>query len=124
MRGRWMVAVGLVAGCGGKREAEDYLVEFTDGYCAYYLECTDPAQLAFDGADSPEACVATNGPRFAEQWEGCALVQKNADRCLTFLQGSQCPADGDLDGGLPVECYTAWEKCIGGGTPGGPDAAE
>jgi hypothetical protein len=117
---RWLVVVAGFAGCGGGREAEDYLVEFTDQYCAFSLECADQAELVFEGTDSPEACVAANGPVFAAQWDGCVLDQKFADRCLTFLEGAQFPDDGDVANALPVECYSAWKKCIGGATPAGP----
>jgi hypothetical protein len=117
MRSAWLVVLIGVVSCG-KVEAEEYLVDFTEQYCDVWLACTDPAQLAFDGLDSPESCVATNGPRFADQWNGCVLDQKNADRCLAFLPGTDCPESGeDLDAAIPAECYGAWKKCIGGGTP-------
>ena len=123
MRAAWLVALTLAA-CGGKREAEDYLLEYTEAYCAFALECGDPAQMVFDGTDSAEACVATRGPAFAAQWEGCVLDQKDADRCLTFLAGTDCPSDGDVDSVIPAECATAWKKCIGGApTEGTPTAA-
>lgn len=106
-----LVALVALASCGGRREPDAYLEEFTDTYCAVWMECADPAQLAFDGVDV-EDCVATNGARFEAQWQGCKLDSKAADRCLTFLAGTQCPADGgDLDAILPLDCSTAWEKC-------------
>jgi hypothetical protein len=115
--------VGLLwmAGCGRKLDPEGYLVDFTDQYCAIELECTDPAQLAFEGSDSIDLCVATNGPRFAEQWGGCVLDRKNAVRCLSLLPDTQCPDEGDLDSAIPAECFGAWQKCIGGGTPVVPE---
>ena len=115
---RWFwLAVGLVS-CGPKQEAEDYLVEFTDLYCDVWLSCEDPAELAFDGIDGPEACVAEHGPRFDAKWSGCVLDQGDAKKCLAFLPATGCPeAGGDLDANLPPECETAWKKCIGG-TPG------
>lgn len=128
MRAPWLVALTLVActlvACGGKREAEDYLVEYVDAYCAFALECADPAQLAFDGVASPEACVSQNGPALAAQWEGCVLDQQDADRCLTFLAGTDCPEEGDIDDVIPVECFSAWKKCLGGATPTGPAETE
>jgi hypothetical protein len=110
------VLVFALVGCGEPLPPEQYLTDFTDAYCAVWVECADPAALAFDGR-SVDDCLAEHGPRFAAQWQGCLVDDDNASACLAFLEGSAtCPTTGDVDDVLPLECLEAWEKCSGGAT--------
>ena len=122
MRKAWIVgALGALVGCGEKMVPEDYVDAYLEQYCAYWLECSDPAQLTFEGTNSEEACLAIHGDRIASQWQGCKLVDKLATQCLDQMAALTCPADGAaLDDQLPPVCATVWEKCVAqpvGSTP-------
>lgn len=112
-----LVKVGLAAGwlaaCGPSES--DFVVEYTTSYCAWYLDCGDPAQLLFDGLDTIEECRAVFGPDVASQAETCKLDRAPARACLDAMETLACPTDpeAELDDALPAECSTTWKKCLG-----------
>jgi hypothetical protein len=117
-----VLLLGL-AGCG-KVKADDFVVQYTDSYCALRLECGDTAGLVFEGADSMESCQGTYGPVFEAEGQGCVLKSKLADECLDAMSALTCPADGDVDAALPPVCATVWQKCEEGGGGNTPPPTE
>lgn len=103
----------LLSACGPSEG--DFVVEYTDAYCAWYLDCGDPAQLVFDGLDTIEECRALFGPDVAAQADTCKINRAAASRCLEAMDGLVCPTEEGavLDDNLPAECTTTWKKCLG-----------
>ena len=99
----------------------DFVVEYTDLYCTWYLECADPAQLVFDGTATLEDCTGLFGPGVADQASTCKLDKGAAKDCLDAMVTVACPAEEDavLDDSLPPECATTWKKCLGEGNDTG-----
>lgn len=114
--------LGLAA-CG-KLKADEFVTAYTDSYCTLRLECGDPADLVFEGADTMESCVGTYGPTFEAEGQGCVLKSKPANECLDALDALACPADGDVDAALPGVCATVWQKCEEGGGGATPPPTE
>jgi hypothetical protein len=105
----WLV---VVAACGPSEAT--FVVDYTDAYCDYYLECGDPAQLVFDGIDSLESCRALYGPGVAERGSACKVDKGPAGRCLDLMETMACPEEGAvIDDSLPADCEAAWQKCLG-----------
>lgn len=112
MRGVAWFGLLLALGACGPSES-DFVLEYTDLYCAYYLDCADPAQLVFEGMDTVEECAGTFGPGFGEDAGACKLAKGDARKCLKAMELLTCPAEGTpLDAGLPPICDTVWKKCI------------
>ncbi|MEQ1505120.1 MAG: hypothetical protein ABMB14_22995 [Myxococcota bacterium] len=108
--GRWVAGVLLVAGCGPSES--EFVVEYTDAYCAYYLDCSDPAILVFDGLDAIDDCVAVAGPENAARASGCKLERTAARACLDQMATVACPTDGTpVDEALPTACTATWKNC-------------
>ena len=112
-----LVKVGALtcwlAACGPSESR--FVVEYTDAYCAWYLDCGDSAQLVFDGVDTLEECRAIVGPDIADEADGCKLDRAPARACLDAMATLACPTDpeAELDDALPAECATTWKKCLG-----------
>ncbi len=106
----WVATAMLVLASGCYSES-DFVPEQTDLVCDLILECTDPAELTFDGIDA-QNCVATVGPMLRAAGEGCKFRRGNAKQCIEDLQAATCPADGTpvLDA-LPTSCGLVWDKC-------------
>lgn len=115
---RWL-ALASVAACGVKEE--EFVPEYVDLYCAAWLDCTDPAELVFDGIDGVDYCLATFGPVFAEKAETCKLKKGKAKKCLDSMALLTCPSEGALDDALPLVCLDVWHKCLGEGAAPEPE---
>lgn len=114
--------LGLVA-CGGLK-ADEFVQQYTEQYCTLRVECGDPADLVFEGADTLDTCTGTYGPQFEAEGQGCVLKSGPAQDCLDAMAALSCPADGDIDAAIPGECGTVWQKCEEGGGEAATPATE
>ena len=103
-----LVVSGLV-GCGVSRN--EFVPEYAASYCDYYMECGDQAQLTFDGVLTTDDCIALYGPDIEAQNAACKFKNGAAKDCLETLPMATCPADGDVDAGLPVTCHEVYVNC-------------
>jgi hypothetical protein len=109
-----VVGCALGASCGGGK-ATDFAAEYVDLYCAWYLDCADPALQVFDGMDTLEECQAAVGPAVADNAEACKLDRVPARACLDGLAVASCPAEGALlEESVPYECGFAFKDCAEG----------
>ena len=54
---RWIgLAAAMSVGCSFPGPNE-FVEGYTDSYCAYFMDCIDPAVLTFDGYTEVEQCV-------------------------------------------------------------------
>lgn len=112
MPGRSLIvglALAMLAGCGVSRN--EFVPEYAAAYCDFYMECGDPAQLTFDGVLTADDCLALYGPDIDAQAEACGFKNGKAKDCLGALEVATCPADGDVDAGLPVTCHEVFVNC-------------
>lgn len=101
------------AACGPSES--DFVVQYTDAYCTWYLDCGDPAQLLFDGVDTLEDCTSVVGPEVSDSAGICKLDRAPARACLDAMATLACPTDPEapLEDALPAACSTTWKKCLG-----------
>ena len=110
MRARWL-ALAALAACGVPED--EFVPAYVDAYCVAWLDCTDPAELVFDGIDGTDYCLATVGPTVQAKAESCKLKKSKARQCLDQMELLTCPSEGELDDALPLICLDVWHKCLG-----------
>lgn len=109
-RAAWLAGIAVAAGCGPSEAA--FVVDYTDAYCTWYLQCADPAILVFDGLDDVDTCKAVVGPEVAAEGAVCKVSKGAARACLDQLATVPCPEPGTLiEDAVPVACDSAWKKC-------------
>jgi hypothetical protein len=109
-KGTGAVVLVALAACGP--DEGEFVSDYTRAYCAYYLECSDPALAVFDGLDTMDECTAAFAPDVAQQAGSCQLFARSARECLTALEGLACPSSSlDPDDGLPAVCSDVWVDC-------------
>ncbi len=119
MRGLLVLGLAGLVGCGVSEE--EFVPAYVDHYCVAWLDCTDPAELVFDGIDGTDYCLGTFGPVMQQKAETCKLKKGRAKRCLDEMALLTCPSDGELDDALPLICNDVWHKCLGEGAATTPD---
>lgn len=107
------VVVAVSASCKGAEP--DFVESYLTSFCAFFIDCTDPAVAAFDGLPTVEDCRAEFGPPLAARAEGCKLEKDAAELCLQELDGAACPEEGAPEDALPAVCAPdlVWKKCDG-----------
>ena len=114
----WALLAGLM-GCGVSEDK--FVPQYVDLYCVVWLDCTDPAELVFDGVDGIDHCLGTFGPIVADKAQTCKLKKGRAKKCLNDMELLTCPSEGELDDVLPLICQDVWHKCLGDGAETSPD---
>lgn len=106
---RWIVLAALATGCYAEH---DFVPAKTDAFCAFLLECTDPAVIAFDGMNM-EVCQGFWGPRFDEEGDTCRKFTRSvAQDCVAALELATCPEDGSpVSENLPEICSYVYTRC-------------
>lgn len=103
----------ILAACGAPKEGE-FIPAYADAWCSYVMECSDPAQLTFDGVLEHEDCLALYGEDVAARGSGCKYKKRKAQECLDAMSFTTCPAEGaPLEKGLPPICEEVYVKCSG-----------
>lgn len=107
---RWMLLGCLfVSGCYSEA---DFVPAKTDAFCAYLLDCSDPATIAFDGLDL-NSCLGTYGPVFDAEGDDCRRFKRGlAKQCVAAITGATCPVDGaTVEESIPEVCDFVYERC-------------
>ena len=108
--GPWLGLAGLLlSACGIARE--DFVLAYKDRYCELVLQCSDPAELTFDGVLTKDDCIERSGYEITSWGLGCRYRSIDAEQCLADLDAAVCPAAvGELPE-RPLSCEGVYVDC-------------
>ena len=89
---RTVMATLLLAGCGLSEAL--FSEEYTNAYCAHWVDCVDPAVLTFDGIEGTGDCVGLVAPKVVTMGLDCDFKRGKAKDCVRAMQTLTCEGDG------------------------------
>jgi hypothetical protein len=103
-----LFAGALLVGCNPSETK--FIDQYVAAECDYRVTCYDPAILQFYGYADAEGCVASFGPEFVTQHQGCTYDAVAAKQCVKALEELSCPAEGE-DPADPEICGQVFTMC-------------
>lgn len=104
-----LLGAALLTGCGMKES--DFIVQYTTTLCEQVMECSDQAELTFDGILDAQDCYDVKIEEVADWGVGCSFKGVKAEDCLADMALLTCPpAAGDLPE-RPASCDVIYVRC-------------